>query len=56
MFRRAGQKGEVVVVVVVYSLFVGFFAGLVGVALGLLGDPVAGVSEGVHVEGFCMWV
>lgn len=35
-----------------YSLFVGFFAGLVGMALGLLGDPVAGVSEGIHVEGF----
>jgi hypothetical protein len=31
-------------------LLVGFFAGLMGMALGLLGDPVAGVSERVHFE------
>lgn len=34
------------------SLFVGLFAGLVGMALGLVGDPVAGVSERVHFDGW----
>lgn len=35
-----------------HSLFVGLFAGLVGMALGLVGDPVAGVSERVHFDGW----
>jgi len=49
-----------------HSLFVGLLADLVRVALGLLGDPVAGVSDGVHFENVggcryaarlgCMWV
>lgn len=32
------------------SLFVGLLASLVGMALGLLGDPVASVSDGVHFD------
>lgn len=36
------------------SLFVGLFTDFMGVTLGLVGDPIAGVSEGVHFE--IVWI
>ena len=34
-------------------LLIGLFRGTVGATLGLVGDPVAGISEGVHVCWVC---